>query len=284
MNNQPESLSTSFALPKARFLFLQAFQIYRQKLPLFLGILIIPTFITITFSLFGGIFSSKLILQGNYLSFLSFIVIFSLVIFLIQAWGQLALIYAIKDHQEKIGVTEAYRRAREKFFSYLWLIILIFFINFGALLFFIIPGLIFIIWFSLAGFILVAENLKGMKALLKSREYIRGKWWVICRKYLFIGFLSLIFTLAFIFVFNSLKIPFGQQIAQFLVNLFLLPLIITYIFLIYENLKTLKGEFVFEVQTKEKIKIIFISLFGYLLGGILLFLIILGLILGASNF
>jgi len=50
------------------------------------------------------------------------------------------------------------------------------FLGTGGFLFLIIPGIIFLVWFIFAQFIIFAEDDRGMNAILKSKEYVRGKW------------------------------------------------------------------------------------------------------------
>ncbi|MCM8804908.1 MAG: hypothetical protein NC833_06605 [Candidatus Omnitrophica bacterium] len=44
---------------------------------------------------------------------------------------------------------------------------------------FIVPGILFFIWFSLAIFILVFEERKGFDALFRSKHLVKGKFWEI---------------------------------------------------------------------------------------------------------
>jgi len=57
----------------------------------------------------------------------------------------------------------------------IWVGLLAGFVGAGGFLLFVIPGIVFTVWFCFAQFVLVREDLRGMDALLKSREYVRGK-------------------------------------------------------------------------------------------------------------
>lgn len=198
------------------------------------------------------------------------------IVFLSQAWGQTALLYAIKDSREKIGVIESYRRGWRKIVSYWWLSFLAGLINFGGFLLLIVPGIIISVWFSLAAYILVAENLTGMNALLKSREYVRGKWSGVLWRFLFIWGILVILLAVLSPIFSLLKIPpIGLEIGRFVVWLFLTPLAITYSFLIYNSLKAFKGNFAFVPTTGNKTAFIIIGIIGILSIPVVLFLTIL---------
>lgn len=54
-----------------------------------------------------------------------------------------------------------------------------FFLLVGGFLLFIIPGIIFIIWFLSGQYVLVSEDLRGFNALLRSKQLIQGNWWRI---------------------------------------------------------------------------------------------------------
>jgi hypothetical protein len=110
-----------------------------------------------------------------------------------------------------------------------------------------------------------------MNALLKSKEYVKGKWGRVFSLFVFISGIFLIFSYIPTFIFSLLKIPFAQEISRFVVGLFLSPLIITYLFLIYSNLKALKGEFTFAPTVGKKASFIIISILGILFMSGLLF-------------
>lgn len=265
------SKNQSAALSGVTTILGQAWILYRSRLGTFLGVMITPMLVLIGLSavLAGGgllgstLLSSKFAAGGIGLLILLAIVFF-LAIFISQAWGQTALLYAIKDSQERIGVRESYRRGWHKILSYLWLSFLVGFITIGGFLLLIIPGIIFTVWFSLAMFVLVAEDLKGMNALLKSREYVRGIWGGIFWRFFFIGALYLIISSVPVFIFSFLKIPLGAEISRFVIGLFLTPLVMTYSFLVYSNIKAVKGEITFAPTRGQRTTFGVIAILGIL--------------------
>jgi len=280
----PPPTQTIPSLPSATAILGQAWAIYKQRLGTFLGVMIIPMLVMIAaFAIFAGggflgisLLSSKFAAGGIGLLIL-LAILFFVIIFISQAWGQTALLYAIKDNQERIGVVESYRRGWHKIISYWWVSLLAGFITLGGFLLLIVPGIIFAIWFSSAAFILIAEDLKGMNALLKSREYVKGKWGDVLWRLFFIGALSLIIYLVPALIFGLLKIPFGLKISSFIIGLFWSPLAMTYSFLIYSNLKALKGEIVFAPTRGKKAAFIFVAILGILIPTILFLTVFLGL-------
>jgi len=290
--SNPVSQSSSVPLPTQGVSFLpgavailgQAWTVYKQRLGTFLGITIIPTLTVLAMVVVGaafvggkfpsiGLFFLKFRIGGSGLTIFSSI-LFSVLIILIQSWESIALLYAIKDNQEKIGIVESYRRGWHQILSYLWVSSLVGFVILGGSFLLFFPGIIFAVWFSLAVFILIAEGLKGMDALLKSREYVRGNWSGVAWRFFFIGAMSLIIYLVIVLIFALLRVPFRQGISRLIFGLFLSPLIMTYAFLIYKNLKSLKGEIVFKSTKKEKIAFIVPAILGILIIPTTLFLIV----------
>jgi competence protein ComGC len=275
----PPPMQTISSLPGATTIFGQAWAIYKQRLGTFLGVMVIPILVLITvpavFAVRGllaiSLLSSKFAAGGIDLLILLAILYF-VIIFISQVLGQIALLYAVKDSQERIGVMESYRRGWHKIFSYWWVSLLAGFITLGGFLLLIVPGIIFAVWFSLAVFVLIAEDLKGMNALFKSREYVKGKWGGVFWRFFFIGVISLIISLVPILIFSFLKIPFGEEISRFVIGLFLIPLTMTYAFLVYSNLKALKGEIAFAPTGGKKATFIIIGILGILIIPAILFL------------
>lgn len=174
-------------------------------------------------------------------------------------WMEASLIFIIKEREKKIGVLEALKLGWSKTFSLLWVTLLTAFaISVGTLPFiiasiifkywldfpdfvafpialpFFIPAIIFIVWFVFSPYVLISEDLKGMKALWKSQSLGKGYWWgVFERLFVITGAALLIsdFLLKHISLINTM---FWILIS---------PFILTFGFLLYEDLKRLKERF-----------------------------------------
>lgn len=83
-----------------------------------------------------------------------------------------AFLHAVVDDQLAFGA--ALEKGKGLILPLIWLGFLTSFIIGGGFMLLIIPGVIFMVWFFFAQFILVKEDVRGMSALLKSREYVRG--------------------------------------------------------------------------------------------------------------
>lgn len=158
----------------------------------------------------------------------------------IALWARLALIYAIKD--EKLGAGESYSESWPKFFSYWWIAILTGFLMLAGFFLFVIPAFVFGVWFVFAGFALVFDNQKGLSALVKSREYVRGRWRPV--------FWRLFLLAAAMGILSS--VPVFGQIVAFLAW----PFFMVYLYLIFTELKSFRGKAAVTKAVKNKIVIL----------------------------
>ena len=269
-------------LPSPMTLLSEAWQLYRLKWKIFLKILIVP--ILLLFLLFI-VFSISIFIIGflGYLlpglilkNIIIFVIGLVLLIFLfliatiIQFWSQTALIHAIK--WSDIGVRESYRRGWYKVKSLFWVSILSCLVMLGGYIIFVIPGIIFSIWFILVAYVVVLEDSKGINAMLTSRELIRNYWWSVFWRILFISIfvfviivLPLIFSQIFSAVVPSFEGGLVEGIINFSVNiisLILAPFTAIYLFLIYSKLKKIKENSDLEESRKGRKSFIIIGLLG----------------------
>lgn len=260
-NENKDSFDIDFSnvssLPKGKILLSQAWSIYKQRVFTFAGIVILPAIFgfLITGLLMMGVlslFNNPTAGSINLPILIITLVSVFVAVGIVSLWSQLALIYAIKDYSENIGIIKSYRRAAEKLLSFLWMSIISAFIIIGGAFLLIVPGILFAIWFSLAVFILVGENLKGMDALLKSREYIRGRFRSVFSRLIYIGLISFLISSP-IFFFRFMDLPLLESVVKIIISLVVGPLSMIYYFLVYKNLRVLKKEFPFSPTLRQKL-------------------------------
>lgn len=267
-----------------------AWEIYKKRFKTFSGIVIVPVMLVIILigillagAIAGGILNSPALSNSaasniaNWELGLVLVIIFILSVIVLQIWAQTSLLYAIKDREENIGVVEAYKRGFKKIGSYFWVSLLSTLIIFGGFLFFAIPGVIFSIWFSFAVIIVIAEGIGGMNALLKSKEYVKGYWWEILWRFIFIGLILMLLNLVFIVPIgfinfiaaltqNSAFITFSNVISMIpnIIFIFITPLTAIYTFLIYKELKQARGEVTSVFSSGQKVRFILVGIVGTL--------------------
>ncbi len=145
---------------------------------------------------------------------------------------------------EDCTISQSLGRARPLTFSFLYLTVLFIFILLGGFFLFVIPGIIIFVWFYFAWYILVEAKAKGMNALLMSKEYVRGLWWGVFWRIIVIGI-----ALAIVSAILN-KIPYAGPVIS---NLILTPLGTVFIYVIYQDLKAIKGESISLPEKKSSI-------------------------------
>lgn len=167
--------------PSAGELFKRSWNLYKAHLGTFLKIAGVPIVLDLMFiiillyySIAYGLTFNEIFSSAEW-PILLLVAVTNLIASVLQLWSHAALIYAVKS-EGNIKVKEAYRRSFSKVAAFIWITFLSSLIIFGGFMFFIVPGLIFGVWFSMVYFVVIDENLRGTDALLRSREYIRGNF------------------------------------------------------------------------------------------------------------
>jgi len=211
--------------------------------------------------------------------FISIGIILLIVSSFIQTWFNLAFISAVVFYREDKSIGQLLSESRSKVLRYWWLSILSSMIMIFGYIFFIIPGFIFSVWFGFAMFILISENMGGMDALLKSREYVKGYFWEVLFRLAFITCIFIaggiiIFVLNFLLAY--LKLSAVSSFAQPFLWIIVSPLFLIYNFLLYDNLKAIKGTFNFQPSTTSK------TLFYFFAAAPFILLILVGVLIGPT--
>jgi hypothetical protein len=163
-------------------------------------------------------------------------------------WVFSAIVCAVSD--ETLGIRDSLEAGSKKLWSFIWIFLILGYIVTGGFLLVVIPGIIFSVWFFFSQFILAREDERGMNALLKSKEYVKG--------YSFDVFLRMFIIWIISAVIGS--IPF----IGWILSLFFVPFAMIFSFLIYEDLKAVKGDVAFNSSSGEKFKWIGAATLGYI--------------------
>ncbi|MDX1608414.1 MAG: hypothetical protein R3251_04350 [Candidatus Spechtbacterales bacterium] len=227
-------------MPSAIKLLKTSIDFYAKSFKTILGIILMPLFaLLVALVVLFVVASFTLLLQKG--SAFAFGVGFLLVVavMLINIWQQAALYYYIKDKDSNVGILEYYRRSSPKFFTYFSTGLLYGIVVFAGFLFFIVPGIIFMTWFSLATLLVVFEDKDAIEAMHKSREYIKGHTGqVIWRLLVLFSFMIMVFMV----IFGIAMSLFGGQsiITQAFSNIIAVlvgPIAPIFMFEIYKTLK-----------------------------------------------
>ncbi len=164
-------------------------------------------------------------------------------------WGLGALICAVADAD--LGIKEALEKGWERFLAFSWLYFLSGFIVIGGYLLFFIPGVVFSVWFVFAQFVVAGGRVRGMDALLASREYVRGYWFDVFARLIIIWLFSVVVG--------------WVPIVGAVLSLLVIPFTLIYTWLIYEDLREIKGDTTRPCGAGEKFAWLGIAILGYLL-------------------
>jgi hypothetical protein len=170
-------------------------------------------------------------------------------------WGFSAFIFAVTN--EELGIKDSLKQGWHRVLSFMWIYNLTGFIITGGFLLLIVPGVIFLVWFAFAQFILASEGEPGMNALLKSKEYVRGRWFDV-------------FLRLFVIWIMSVCVGMVPVIGP-IVSLLFFPFVMIFTYLVYLDLKEIKGDGMdFPQSSGEKAKWLGAGALGYLLLPLLL--------------
>ncbi|MBP9731961.1 MAG: hypothetical protein KBD29_00675 [Candidatus Magasanikbacteria bacterium] len=251
----------------------QAWKLFTERIGTLVGITLLSFLFVIALVVIGGVvafaagislFTLPEFVLGNIVLTIVLAILVSLIFSILSIWGQAAVMYAVKDAHEKIGVIESYRRAWHVLLPYWWVLLLSSLVMVGGLFLFIIPAILLGVWFSLAGFVLISEREKGLRALFKSREYVRGNWWAVFWNFIFLGLVYLFISLG-LWLLGLLPIPdIILGILNFILQILLPSLSAAYVFFVYQNLKAVKGDVVAVVSGGTKAWFIGLCLLPFL--------------------
>ena len=245
-------------IPSAFALLKESFEIYKSNLSTFVSIVAIASLIQLLLA------NIIIYVSGN-----AAIIISSILSYLFNIMLPLAILYAIKDISSESLVLRSYHKSLYRLFPFIWLNLLLNFILIAGVALFIIPAIIFSFWFILSFAIFTNENIGGMTALLKSREYVRGQFSNVIGKIVtiliiafFSSFLSKIFAELFKEIFSINEI-ISELIGQFLIAAIFAPIMAIFTFILYLKIKELKGEdFTFEPSRKQKVILSLLAVLG----------------------
>ncbi|MBU4077986.1 hypothetical protein KKE85_00010 [Patescibacteria group bacterium] len=216
----------------------ESWWIYKKRIKTFLGILIIPVGFLLFFDIVIYLLGNTDIVYSIWFSVAGAISYFGSVFLWFWAWP--SLIYSIKDD---IGVKESYQRGWKMFLSYIWVYLLFIIIISGGFLLFIIPGFLFLIWFSLSVFVVIFEGRKGFEALFRSKELMHNNFWKILGRFSILFLIIIIIGMIFGLLFTGAEsISRVELVSAYFFQLFFLPFFFIYLTLIYKELKNIKGE------------------------------------------
>ncbi|MEA1962660.1 MAG: hypothetical protein U9M94_00300 [Patescibacteria group bacterium] len=230
----------------------KSWPVYKSNLKKIIGMILIPAIafavLAVLFLVLG--FSGWFLFKGAEDVVMSIMkVLFSLIILAGMFFGIVVAIIAkaglyvlIKDSKENITVKQAFLRAKKIAGRFFVLNSLISIFVFLWSLLFIVPGIYMVLAYSMAIWIFIYEDISGTEAIKKSKELIKGYWWVVLGRFLGVYLLFyLVIVIPSIFLDNS---SFGilWTIAAQVISFLAAPFFMIYQCFMYWDLKRVKGK------------------------------------------
>lgn len=163
----------------------------------------------------------------------------ALILFSVYVVSGAALLYAVTE-PKLISVTEAYRRGCLFFLPFFWVSVLTTVAIWLGFILLIIPGVIALVYFSFATLVLILENKRGLDALIVSQEHVQGYWWAVFIR-LFLVLVPFVIVTLWLSTLAFGQNKFGEDLLDDILVLFTGPFMVTYTYMIYLNVRKLKG-------------------------------------------
>jgi hypothetical protein len=146
----------------------------------------------------------------------------TLVMIIFSFLMQLSYLHIALSKKSKVSFSEAFRVAKKYFWRYVGFSIVTLFFLAVLFLLLIIPGIIFMVYWVFAVYILVGENKGILESLSASKKLVKGRWWKVFGFFLLIVILAIVVDATFSFV---------PLIGSIVPNLVVLP----FIYLFFKN-------------------------------------------------
>jgi hypothetical protein len=236
MENQTMPASTS-SMPERKMmmpleeLFKKSFALYYPKAFSMMFLLLICWLACLVIAaVFGG--SALLLAWGDTTIFALLaclvILIGVFLMIVVGVWFQLALVSAVKETNNQINIKKLLMDVRGNIGSFFWAMFLRGLMVLGGLILFVIPGIIFSVWFAFTQYTFVFEGKRGFDASGHSRQLVKSYAWPVFGRIVLFGVLSILVSM----------IP---RVGRFIDLLFVAPFGIFYLYCIYEDLKRVKA-------------------------------------------
>ncbi len=153
----------------------------------------------------------------------------SVIGFWLQAYIYVAIFHLAGDN--KPSIRQLLREGWCKTGKYVGVSILTGLIIILGLLLIIIPGLVFAVWFSFAGMLVVVDNQGVLAAIRKSKQLISGYFWQVIGRYLIFGLIA--FLVSFVLEYIPVIGP--------VIWIFFSPFFVLFQILLLKDLMRVKG-------------------------------------------
>lgn len=232
------------AMPTFRRLLEQSWATYRKHFWVMIWAIALPF---IAYSILIGLvgYLAHLVFVQSTPSLLQMISALFLIVLLIIAglftvmWGELATIQIVKERRHAVTLRHAFKKTWGKVLPAWGITFYMGFLESLGFVLFIIPGIIAYGAFALSIYAMMGDDVYGWRAIAYSARLVRGRWWYVLGK-----LLSIIVLFMVVYLVGSAALRFNQTAVlafQSLAMFFGLPLMLAYLYLLYEHLRQDRG-------------------------------------------
>lgn len=207
-------------------LFKQSWAIYKEGFWFFAKLIGLNLLAFLVLSPFGLLVALAWMTNNMYLAGFAMILFLAVLLAVIIACLCLhvAMMLSIRDRNFTGTVKEYFAKSKPLIWPFAWTSILTGLVVMLGFMLFIIPGIIFAVWFGFAKFATLFDGKKGTDALGYSKSLVKGNFWPV------LGRVALIVGIAMILS----SIPS----VGFLINMFFTtPFAVIFVYVMYEDLK-----------------------------------------------
>ena len=227
------------SLPSIGRLISDSFNLYKSSWKLFVWLVLLPILATIAVvALIGVIIATILAVSGGQVTPAripllippGLVAIVALAI--INAMGKIALVKAI-DLKGQTKARDMIKFAWPLVGKYIILQLMVGIVVLVGFVLLVVPGVLFMIWYLFSSIILVVEGLKGREAMKQSKAYIKGKFWGVLGR--------LVFMIAAIGLLSGIVSAIDNQaviiVFQLVSTLIIAPIATMYLYHLYQGAK-----------------------------------------------
>lgn len=231
------------SLPGPFQIFSEAWNIYTKRFGVVVGIYAVPILLGVAgMVIFAGINflnpSKALGSSGTLIGSIVLIIIAAIAAIYVYLWASVSLIIAIKDSEENIDLKESFKRGRQFISPYFNASVASGLITILGFILFIIPGIIWGVWYAFAGYLAITDKLSYGEAIKRSKQLVKGRWWPIFGRLAFVVIMSFIInfamgTISALLISNKEH----QPILSYLFSILWTPFLAVYGYLLYAHIR-----------------------------------------------
>lgn len=230
----------------------ESWDIFRALMPrigrLYLAFLIKSLYFLvplIAILIFMNVWNDRQAMAG--LALVGILAVIALVVGLVYlgVWMQASLVLMVRNRSVEVTAEQLMTEAKPFIGRFFGTSLLSGILVFLWTLLFIIPGIIFGVYYTFAEYIVMDKGVSGMDAIRLSKRYVEGLWWQVVFSLLGLAAVGILCYLAI----QAIGLLGGDVGGQFvggilggLFQLAFVPYSVIYMYLIYERLKSLKPE------------------------------------------